>query len=40
MWEQSYYIDYGNCRPDYLKAFLDNLVNWEHAEQMYAEAAR
>ena len=27
--EHSYYIDYRNKRPDYLKAFLDNLVNWE-----------
>ena len=29
VWEHSYYIDYRNKRPDYLKAFLDNLVNWE-----------
>ena len=29
VWEQSYYIDYRNTRPDYLKAFLDSLVNWE-----------
>ena len=29
VWEHSYYIDYRNRRPDYLKAFLDNLVNWE-----------
>ena len=28
-WEHSYYIDYRNKRPDYLKAFLDSLVNWE-----------
>lgn len=40
VWEHSYYIDYRNRRPDYLKAFMDNLVNWEHAEQMYAEASR
>ena len=30
VWEHSYYIDYRNKRPDYLKAFLDNLVNWEY----------
>ena len=29
VWEHSYYIDYRNKRPDYLKAFLDHLVNWE-----------
>ena len=29
VWEHSYYIYYRNKRPDYLKAFLDNLVNWE-----------
>jgi Fe-Mn family superoxide dismutase len=29
-WEHSYYIDYRNRRPDYLKAFLDHLVNWEY----------
>ena len=29
VWEHSYYIDYRTKRPDYLKAFLDSLVNWE-----------
>jgi Fe-Mn family superoxide dismutase len=29
VWEHSYYIEYRNKRPDYLKAFLDNMVNWE-----------
>lgn len=29
VWEHSYYIDYRNRRPDYVKAFLDNMVNWE-----------
>ena len=28
-WEHSYYIEYRHKRPDYLKAFLDSLVNWE-----------
>ena len=27
--EHSYYVDYRNRRPDYLKAFIDNMVNWE-----------
>ena len=38
VWEHSYYIDYRNRRPDYLKAFLDNLVNWEHVEEMMSKA--
>ena len=38
VWEHSYYIDYRNRRPDYLKAFLDHLVNWEHVEQMFEKA--
>jgi Fe-Mn family superoxide dismutase len=38
VWEHSYYIDYRNRRPDYLKAFLENLVNWEHVETLYGEA--
>ncbi len=40
VWEHSYYIDYRNRRPDYLKAFVDNLVNWEHVAQMFDEAIR
>ena len=37
VWEHSYYIDYRNRRPDYLKAFLENLVNWEYVEKLYGE---
>ena len=40
VWEHSYYIDYRNRRPDYLKAFVNELVNWEHVAEMYAEAAK
>ena len=40
VWEHSYYIDYRNRRPDYLKAFLDNLVNWEYAEELFAAATK
>ncbi len=38
VWEHSYYIDYRNRRPDYLKAFVENLVNWEYVESLYEKA--
>ena len=27
-------------RPDYLKAFVDHLVNWEYVVEMYRAAAK
>ncbi|KKB76444.1 superoxide dismutase [Devosia soli] len=39
VWEHSYYIDYRNARPKYLEAWFDNLVNWEHVELLFEEAA-
>ncbi len=38
VWEHSYYIDYRNRRPDYLKAFVDHLVNWEYVESLFEKA--
>ncbi len=38
VWEHSYYIDYRNRRPDYLKAFLDHMVNWERVAELFAKA--
>ncbi|MGQ9367553.1 superoxide dismutase [Azospirillum sp. ST 5-10] len=29
VWEHAYYVDYRNRRPDYLKAFVGELVDWE-----------
>jgi Fe-Mn family superoxide dismutase len=40
VWEHSYYIDYRNRRPDYLKAFVTNLINWEYAAELYHAASR
>ena len=31
VWEHAYYIDFRNARPNYVQAFLDNLVNWDFA---------
>jgi Fe-Mn family superoxide dismutase len=33
VWEHAYYIDYRNARPDYIKVYLDSLVNWDFANQ-------
>ena len=35
VWEHSYYVDYRNRRPDYLKAFIDNMVNWEKVTENF-----
>jgi Fe-Mn family superoxide dismutase len=40
VWEHTYYIDYRNRRPDYLKAFVDNLVNWDYVAEQYAAATK
>lgn len=38
VWEHSYYIDYRNRRPDYMKAFVENLVNWDYVAELYSKA--
>ena len=41
VWEHGYYLDYQNRRADFLTAFLDHLVNWDHvAERLHAADAR
>ena len=34
VWEHSYYIDYKNRRPEYLKNFFEKLINWEFVESL------
>jgi len=31
IWEHAYYLDYQNRRADFIKVFLDHLLNWDFA---------
>ena len=33
VWEHAYYLDYQNRRADYVKGFVEKLLNWDFAEK-------
>jgi superoxide dismutase, Fe-Mn family len=38
LWEHAYYLDYQNRRAAYVNCFLEDLVNWDFANRMLAQA--
>jgi Fe-Mn family superoxide dismutase len=40
VWEHAYYLKYQNRRPDWTKAFIENLVNWGDVAARYEAAAK
>ena len=39
LWEHAYYLDHQNARPSYLKAVIDNHLNWDFAAENLARGS-
>ena len=40
VWEHAYYLDVKNKRPDYVKAVVENCLNWDFASENYDRGSR
>jgi superoxide dismutase, Fe-Mn family len=40
VWEHAYYLDYQNRRADFVKAFIDHLIDWNFVAENFAKAQR
>jgi Fe-Mn family superoxide dismutase len=40
VWEHAYYLDYQNRRPDFVKVFVDNLINWDFVAENFEKAPK
>jgi superoxide dismutase, Fe-Mn family len=38
VWEHAYYLDYENRRPEFAKAVIDHLLNWDFAQQQLEQS--
>jgi len=36
VWEHAYYIDFRNARPNYIKTFIEQLLNWDFVAENLA----
>jgi Fe-Mn family superoxide dismutase len=39
VWEHAYYVDYENRRPEFVKAVIAKLLNWDFAQQQLEKGA-
>lgn len=40
VWEHAYYLKYQNKRPEWTKAFVENLIDWDDVAMRYLEAVK